>query len=179
MILLVEKEVASLEKYHQELLDEIDTLTEEQLIFKPDANSWSIIEVLEHMYLTEKGTFLYIKKQTKRADELKKAGLKSKFNSFVLNRALASTHKYKVPVKQALPTAELNLEELKEKWDSLRELGKKALDMIDVNLANKLIFKHPVAGMLNIIQTLRFLEAHFNHHLKQIARIKKHPDFPQ
>ncbi len=178
MILIVEKRYQPLENSLNQLLEELSELSGEQLQFKPSEDSWSILEVLDHAYKVEKGTFFYIKKKTKYADELPMAGLSSSLSSFILNTALRSSFKFEAPTKYVQPDEDLSFVELREEWDELRDLSRRALDMIDVKLAKKLIFKHPMAGMLNILQTLTFLQAHFDHHLKQIERIRKNPEFP-
>ena len=37
---------------------------------------------------------------------------------------------------------------------------------------------HPVAGPLNLSEGLMFMNRHLGHHLRQLDRIRRHPNFP-
>jgi len=42
-----------------------------------------------------------------------------------------------------------------------------------------IVFTHPFAGQLTLIQTLQFLREHIYHHLHQLKRIKADAAYPQ
>jgi hypothetical protein len=63
------------------------------------------------------------------------------------------------------------MEELLKMWEAERLKLKTFLTSIDEKHVNKLIFKHPIAGMFNIAQGVAFLREHLIHHQPQIVRI--------
>ena len=44
---------------------DLDSLSDEDLLFRPVPQSWNILEVLDHVKTTEAGTLIYIKKKLK------------------------------------------------------------------------------------------------------------------
>jgi hypothetical protein len=57
-------------------------------------------------------------------------------------------------------------------WQSLRADYEGFISQLPSGYHEKLIFRHPRAGMFDLSQTLRFLTDHITHHLFQLERIK-------
>jgi hypothetical protein len=59
--------------------------------------------------------------------------------------------------------------------DDLQNLHQKAVQSLDIlkTLPSNSHFQHPYFGMLNLKQSIRFIEVHNNHHLKIIRDILK------
>jgi len=70
-------------------------------------------------------------------------------------------------------------QELINKWDRSRKEFRDYLGDFDSDKLQYFIFKHPIAGKLNILQALEFINYHMIHHQKQIERIKKLNNFPK
>ena len=179
MILPIDRKFSQLENQRKQLLADIEKLSHEQQNFKVSQDSWSIFQVIAHLITAETNTLKYMKKKILGIDQVPKAGIVASLRAQTLNTFLKLPIKYKAP-KAALPEFEnvYFFENTKKEWDNLREQFITLLNQFDVKNSNKLIFKHPVAGRLNIHQALNFMEEHIIHHEKQIARIKNHPDFP-
>ena len=65
------------------------------------------------------------------------------------------------------------LEALLEKWNLLRLELKSHLEHVADGHVHKLVYKHPVAGRLSVIQAMQFFAEHINHHKAQIKRTLK------
>lgn len=179
MILEIEKKMNRLEDLRIDSLKEIELLDKSQLHFKSSDDSWSIVETLQHLYLAESGILKYISKKLEQPDVLNFTGIKNKLSSALMVFLLKSPVKFKLPKgAPIIPDGNVSLGDLLSDWNLLRKQWIEVLDLIDVQTANKLIFKHPRAGYLNAHQVLEFMEAHFLHHLQQIERIKNHAAFP-
>jgi hypothetical protein len=180
MILELEKPFNAFEEQRVGLLSKLSALSKEQLHFKPAPDSWSIVETLHHLYLSELGTYQYMRKKMQVIENLPFSGYKHAIKMFLLKMFLRSDKKFKVPGNARVhPTGDVSLGDLTEQWNHLRDNLAQLLDTFDVKSARKLVFRHPVIGYINVHQTLEFLQEHFNHHLKQLERIKKHPAFPK
>ncbi len=180
MILKIEKAFDAFEELRVATLNDLSKLSNEQLHFKPTPESWSIVETMHHLYLSELGTHGYMTKKLQGNDTLKKSGFKSALNSFLLKYFLRSPMKFKLPPKAPIvPTGDIAYGDLVEQWNLLRKDLAELFDLFDVESAEKLSFKHPVIGRINAHQTLQFLTEHFSHHLQQIERIRNHKDFPK
>lgn len=80
--------------------------------------------------------------------------------------------KFKAPayLVEHTPTSE-PLTDLAQRWNAEREKLRKFLEEITDENLYKLVYKHPVAGRLNVLQALDFMIEHFHHHLPQINRL--------
>ncbi len=179
MIVPVEKQFNALEAQRKQLLEAVSQLSHEQQNFKPSPEAWSVLQVLNHLIYAETNSVKYLQKKVQGIANIPKSGIQAMFRLFVLNTSLRSPLKFRAP-KAALPPQEdvFIFDNLKDKWDANREEMRKILDGLDPSGANKLIFKHPVAGRFNIYQTMSFITEHIEHHKKQIERIKAAAGFP-
>jgi hypothetical protein len=138
------------------------------------AGEWSKAQVLEHLLASEGGTLGYIEKKSSGGwDQLEETGSEQETNGAAIVNRLNSTERYKAPEVLPQPTNEIPMNELLERWKLLRERWKVLLSSIETSHNRKLVFRQPAAGMLNIIQTLAFMNAHLRHHFMQIERINK------
>jgi DinB family protein len=162
--------------YFKDLLNQ---LTLPQLDYRENDTKWSIAEIIYHVYLSEKLPCNFmINFSFERKNQV--LGIKARIRSLILNIVLNSKLKFKAPVNAIENFPEvIDPQELINKWD---RSNKEFLDYLENFNSDKLknfIFKHPLAGKLNILQTLEFINSHMVHHKKQIERIKKLDNFPK
>jgi len=173
MIKSLEKNFGELQQLRKEIFDGLQNLTEGQRSFKPDANTWSINQVLEHLYLSETATVEYMKKKTAGGEELYPSTFKHTWRAFLLKLFLRSSKKFKLPPKAPIdPSGKFSFAELTQKWDALRNDFAALLNNFDEATADKLIFRHPRAGYFNARQTIKFSYEHIHHHIRQIEALK-------
>jgi uncharacterized damage-inducible protein DinB len=154
------------------ILNNLVDYTEEELNFKPSENEWSISQVVEHLIESESGVNKYVNFKLKNIEEQPKAGIKSFLSSKVLNKKLKSNEKFKVPAVLSEPELGNDYSDLKEKWDNSRMFLIKTVETFPKRKMNKAIFNHPVAGLLNMNQTMLFLINHLHHHISQIDALR-------
>ncbi len=154
------------------VLNNLADYSQEELSFKPSPNEWSISQVIEHIIESESGINKYVNYKLKNIEQQPKVGLKSYLSSRVLNKNLMSDKKFKVPTVLSEPESGKSYMELKEKWDNSRLYLIKTIETFPSDKMNKAIFKHPVAGLLSINQTLSFLINHLKHHIPQIDALR-------
>ena len=169
----IESEFNKLEKSRFQLFAKLDEKEEPELNYHPDKNKWSVIQVLNHLIITEQLSIKYINKKLTYRTNIKKTGLSAAIRFFVLKLMLQTPLRFKAPeiVSEAPDNGDFNY--IKSQWDQTRKELRKLLDDLPEEFLNKNIFKHAIAGKMNIYQTLGFMEEHFKHHLKQIDRIEK------
>ncbi len=161
-----------MEDEKRKMLTELSQWPAEKLTMAP-ANGWHALQVLEHVIGSEIGTLGYLKKKTlapaatlesSSADELM-AGEK-------LIAALQSRKQWKAPDVLPQPRGLDSLGMYAAKWEALRfDYATFISDLSDEYL-DRLVFRHPLAGMLNLAQTIAFLRDHITHHMFQLERIK-------
>ncbi|MFM7726258.1 MAG: DinB family protein, partial [Flavobacteriales bacterium] len=134
---------------------------------------WSIAQVLEHLLASEGGTLGYMKKKSSGGwDSLEVAAAEHNEKSAAIHARLESNERYKAPDVLPEPTNAIALEELLNRWNSLRNDLINFASIIPSEHFDKLVFRQPVAGMLTALQALDFMDAHLRHHLPQIERIR-------
>lgn len=154
------------------LLSELEGMSPEQLSVSQN-ESWSAIQVIEHIIWSETGTLGYMKKKTSSGWEgLSLTSDEENLKSSMLNARLVSEEKYKAPAILPDPEGKKSIDELVAEWNLLREDLSKFINGLDENFYDRLVFKQPIAGPLNLFQTLQFLNHHLRHHIPQIKRIK-------
>jgi hypothetical protein len=138
------------------------------------AGEWSIAQVVEHILSSETGTLGYMKKKSSGGwDALENAGDEHRASSAAINARLESNERYKAPDVLPEPTNAIALNELFEKWNTLRTELADFVSRIQPEHFHKLVFRQPAAGMLTVLHALEFMDAHLRHHLPQIERISK------
>jgi len=132
---------------------------------------WSVLEVLEHLMKAEKASLGYLNYKLSQGATFKKAGLRQKYNGFIMKRAYNSIFKFTAP-EGVVPKGEYDsLDELIQDFMALR---KELLDFIQnrqEEAFSLVMYKHPYFGRLTLFQMLVFFEGHFMRHSKQIDRI--------
>lgn len=153
---------------HQEIFEAVSGLSIERFNQKPDEKSWSIAQIMEHLFLAEEFSLSYMSKKMNAHGKMKKAGLSSAFKSKLLNTCLRSSLKFKAPSLTNPSANEYVPVEFVSQWKAHDEKFKQYINDFPAELVLVEIFKHPVAGKLNMIQTLQFMSIHAQRHKNQI-----------
>ncbi len=161
----------SLETQRQELLSMVKHLTKEQLSIHPEGK-WSIAQILSHLISSEQLSVLYLNKKTQGIHNLPDTGFKEELVMLILIVSQRLPLKFKAPKILTENTLIYKTEdELKEAWEKVRGELKETLKRFKDDQLNRKVYKHPIAGMLNMKQALRFFSEHINHHTPQIIHL--------
>ena len=155
------------------LLRSLASLDAETLNRKPDADTWSILQVIAHLTKSEGGTLQYIKKKTQDPDALPSAGIVPWFRIAVLVVGIHSPFKFKAPKGIADVPETSDFQAASFAWAEVREDWREFVEAFPPALNDKTIFRHPFVGLLGPAQTMIFLNEHLGNHVRQIARIRK------
>ncbi len=169
----IQKEFEALEKSRLTLFNKLDKLDASKMNKQPDANSWSVVQVMDHLTLAENNSLLYMTKKLSFNAEMKKADFKTTLRLFILKAALKLPLKWKAPKIVADARNEKSYAEAKAAWTEVRNGIAEFLEKFPSEHLQSELFKHPSAGKFTIVQALNFMRTHFEHHLPQIDRINK------
>jgi uncharacterized damage-inducible protein DinB len=171
---LFQKHYDRLERQLAELLLFVHALPNDQLTKIPAPGKWSILQILTHLYISEKLSIGYIKKKSLAVNEVGNAGLWQSVLMVVLKISQRIPVRYKAPKAVLQNTTEaMPLSDLIAQWNLLRIELKSMLNNLPNHHVNKLVYKHPFAGMLSFPQAVAFFQEHITHHTPQIKRILK------
>lgn len=136
------------------------------------SGKWSIAQIVTHLLTSERLSVGYMRKKSLGIDKLKDSGLKQMVVSGILKISQRIPLRYNAPgvIVENTPEA-LSVDEIINHWKKSRSDLKEFLESIDERHSRRLIFKHPIAGMLDASQAMKFMYEHINHHLPQIQRL--------
>lgn len=157
-------------------LDTVRGLSPEQQSFRSREGAWCTLEVGHHVVLAEQRTANAVKRH--RGMQSGKRAMRYRIGNALLWIVLKTGIKVKNPVPEAAPDKNISHAELEAAWDQARSDLRAFLEALQLAELKDAAFKHPIAGPLNVEEALVFLVRHLDHHLRQIDRIQKHPDFP-
>ncbi|MFD2164116.1 DinB family protein [Paradesertivirga mongoliensis] len=166
-----------LQQTQENLVKKVSGLSAEQLNFKPDTNSWSVAECVEHLAIAENNLFGFSQAALKEpADPSKRKDLIMSDEVLV---SKISDRSSKVNTSESLKpsgkfgTYEAALNEFKAKRASNIGYIKTTTDDLR-NHYNDFPF-----GKLDAYQTILLMASHSKRHADQIEEIMNHPNFPK
>ncbi len=153
-------------KVREELWQAIDGLTDELLNVVVEEGKWTIAQVLEHLYLTEK---IIVRSFSQAQQITEENPVKLKKVQAIVDRS----QKINAP-KFLVPTSEYQtLEQLKGKLEKSRESLEKFIEEVSENDLKGKFMPHPFFGNLALNQWVEFLCYHEKRHIAQIEELKE------
>lgn len=154
------------------LIQEFSTIEEALLNRKPAADGWSAIQTLLHLVFVEENSLAYVQKKLSFNPVFEKAGLKAWFRSKLLWLSMYTPIKFKAPKaagNERLPE-HATFAELQAQWGKSQLAWQEFFEKMPDDLVDKLVYKHPRAGRLSLIQMLDFLSVHLERHRRQALK---------
>lgn len=138
--------------------------------FQPNPHSWSMLNVCEHLMLSDRGFKRMIEKSLTYPPKplLWHSHLRLLFvrNLFKLPLRLP------VPIPQIVPQSKLSFTELRSEWAAVWEDWNQLIENFPEDRVKDAVARHPRFGWLSIEQILKFLLSHYRHHASQFKRIE-------
>ncbi|UOR13492.1 DinB family protein [Halobacillus amylolyticus] len=155
-----------LDDKRQEILGFIDGITNEQSQVKPDEESWSMLEVLEHLYLMEQLVIYQIGKALKEGDD-------QQVSEKPIHRTPDRSRKVAAP-EAVQPKGEFkSLEDARSGLAKSREATMFLIHNKDEETLKNRAFPHPAFGDMNLVQWVEFIGWHELRHLDQMKEVKE------
>ncbi|WP_285766361.1 DinB family protein [Peribacillus sp. SI8-4] len=153
------------EKIREDVLNAVNGLSDEQLNAHPEKGRWSIIQVLDHLYLMERAITKSIADKLKSDERIPAA---DKPIELTVNREVkVEAPSYVVP-SESFQTLQEVKGKLAESRNALIQLVKSA----DENDLEQKSFPHPLFKDLSLKQWIPFVGLHEKRHLLQIEELK-------
>jgi uncharacterized damage-inducible protein DinB len=173
------KAIKLLTDSQKETLDAIESLSDEQLKFKPAPERWSVAEVAEHILMAESLIFGAVEQAiaTKANPEWE---TKTKGKTEFLEKVLVNRQGKAQAPESIVPTGKLTRAELINGLKASRAKTMKFAEETQLPLkAHTFDHPFPVFGTLNAYQWLIYIPLHNMRHNQQIAEVKASPNFPK
>jgi hypothetical protein len=165
-----------IELQREELLSRLRPLSQEKLTSAP-AGKWSILRILSHLITGERTGLDYVSKKILGVDHAGDTGIYEdlKMQMLVVSQRLRFL-KYKAPrFIEERTIVYKNIDEAENEWKQLRNEWKALLERIPEKHVRRKIFRHVIAGRLNVEHGIRFFGEHVIHHKPQIDALTKAP----
>jgi hypothetical protein len=156
------------------LLESISGLTTAQLDFKPDRDTWSIAEILEHLVIIETRIHAIIA-NIGNAPEAESSEKQMDMDWIVLNEVPRRSIKVKAPTALC-PANRWSCDEAVQGFNAGRE---KTMQLLAAPLLRGRVLPHPVYGPWDGYQWLLAVGSHTARHTDQIRERKADRNFPQ
>ena len=160
-----------LETTRRDILTRLEGHDRERLNRPRADGGWSALQVLHHVITAEAGTLRYTSKKMLGGTSLPRAGLLSRLRLLSLQVVLASPLRFKAPAVAAEVPDEIDPGELRARWDEVRTGWQELLESFPEEILDRLVFRHGFVGLMGLPDTLGFLQAHLDHHARQVDRV--------
>lgn len=170
MLADIQETFKSLGKKYGKLLQHLNSLSDDVLYFKAQADKWSIVEVIEHLVMAEENMLAQLTDVTS-AQTLDPQDRSAK-NYHIVIKVMTKDIPVDVPDKSMEPHGQISLAELLVRWDDTRKKTRAYINGIDSEKVGDLVYRHPFAGPLDMAETLRFIDVHFDNHMRHIDKIE-------
>jgi hypothetical protein len=152
-------------RIREEVLQSICGLTDEQLNERTGDGSWSIMQVLEHLFLIEQSITKSISKQLVNEESVPA-------ENKPIHYAVDRSRKITAPSFVTPSEDYITLEDMKRKLTESRAELIKVVNEANPDLLEQKSFPHPVFGLVSLKQWVPFIGFHEKRHLLQIEEIK-------
>lgn len=171
MLAELQQQCADLDQRSNALLDNLTGLTPLELRFKPSPSSWSILEVVQHLVLSEQDVI----GQARFADTptLLRRDPRAYLGYPMVFLVLYYGVPWPVPSAGMKPDGRATLTELCTQWSNLHSWLRRYIDRLTPATIKRAVFYHPLTGPLTVKQTLILSHTHLTCHTRQIERIKQ------
>lgn len=151
--------------FREDVLEAVSDLSYEELNQKISDDKWTIMQVLEHLYLMEEMIVARVWHQLQNGED--KPAEKKPFH-------LTTDRSRKVPAPpQVIPSEEKRtLEEMKMKLAASRTKLEGVTKRVETEELQKKSFPHPIFGDMDLAQWIEFIGYHEKRHLLQIEELK-------
>ncbi|WP_102029009.1 DinB family protein [Salirhabdus sp. Marseille-P4669] len=153
-------------KAREELLAAVENLSDQQLNFVVEEGTWSIMQVLEHLYLIEKSVAKGLAKEVEK--EHGKQTEEKPIHLTPIRKKRVDAPAFSIPSNDFVP-----LIAMKRKLDGSRDALLQAIAGVDEETLQSKSMPHMVFGDLNLKQWVEFIGFHEQRHLEQIKEVKE------
>lgn len=166
----------ALEERRRALLDELRGGAPAQLRFRPSPDAWSPLAVAHHLVRVEQEVLRSLRDPAQAHP--RSPGVRDRVGALVVWAVFRLGVRVRVPVRGVRPDPEPSLNQVERGWSETRPALRAYLAGVGEADRSAAVFRHPIGGPLTAEETLRFLTRHWDHHLRQLRRIRAAPGFP-
>ncbi|GAB4313997.1 MAG: hypothetical protein Kow0059_05490 [Candidatus Sumerlaeia bacterium] len=174
----LQKSFEILVQAQQEFRQELSLFSNAQAAFRPDRGKWNALQVLDHLIELEKSVYLAARTNLKSATMVDKVSPLAWVKFYLARFVMSTSRRFQMPAGMPEPQARKTLDALRQDWLDMREKWKKYIAEVGPEKLPLQAWRHPVFGPMTLGMAIELLAAHVRHHIHQLRRLRRHPDFP-
>lgn len=163
-----------LEAQRNGIIAEFRAVPKDRFNHSPKPGKWSAAQILSHLISAERLTVAYMKKKAQGIATAPSSGWweEMKMAVLIVSQRLPGL-KFTAPRYVVQNTSPYDdLASIESAWSQIRSDLHSLLETIPLTQVDRKIYKHPIAGYLNVRHALIFLREHIIHHTPQLHRLK-------
>jgi uncharacterized damage-inducible protein DinB len=161
--------MASIERKRAQLLDAVAGLPLAVATAHPRPGKWSIHEIVEHLVVCEPAIFGDL--AALRQVPPRRRALKHQIRYWIVMGILRFDIPVQVPSRALLPTGARSVDQLRDAWEANHRLLRAWLMDPAPEQVDRPLFRHPIAGPMTMVESLRMLEVHLDRHTRQVQAL--------
>jgi hypothetical protein len=158
------------------LYGRVEGLSPEQAGYRLQPDSWSVLELVEHVCKSEAGVTTIVAKLLTQAESEGASGSMPRFSMDEIRR-LGEGKKFNAP-ERVRPVGDGSLAEVVARMRANREALRALRSRLELVDASGVTYPHPAFGPLNTYQWIALTGFHEGRHLAQIEAIVRASSFP-
>ena len=167
----------NLEESRERLLHMANSLSRDQLHYRPAADRWTVAECVEHIAMVESRVLGVIQKTLEAApDSSKRSALEGKDDALIAG-VVSRLTRYQAP-EPLVPTGRWPDEQLLNEFEGTRQQTRAFAASTNADLRRH-FYRHPALGELDLYQWLLLIAAHCDRHRVQSEEVMASPGFPR
>ncbi len=166
----LQKQFNQLEEDRKKLFNELKSHSDDVINKKPSPEKWSAAEVIAHLITAEEMSLKYLSKKIRDTSKENSEGFKHKYRWLLVQIVFNFNIKFKAPEIVEPKMGYQSLANLEAKWSDVRNQTLQILQKLNDAEVNKTLWKHALAGKMNLHHMVQFFGVHYNRHKKQIER---------
>ncbi len=166
-----------MDETHARFYERIESLGTEDLSARPNAGSWSVGEIVEHLGIVEQSILKLINMLLMKAEAAGEAASEDgRIEPVSVDKLVERSlrEKYQAP-ETAHPGGELSIADALSRMRAVRETLEELRPRFEKTNLSKVSYPHPAFGPLNLYEWLILLGIHKSRHLRQIDAILSEP----
>ncbi len=152
-----------------EMLRTVAALDPEEQVWRATDSTWSAVEIIEHLVLAEQVVLGDVRTASTRVPHT--AIARDRVRALIVWAVLRFGVRVSVPSESMRPSGAVSFSELRAQWIEQHQMLRAFAESLDARGRRKRVFRHPIAGPLNVLQALQLLDAHLRTHQRQLARV--------
>ncbi len=169
----LKKQFRQLEHERKKLFVELKNYSDDIINKKPAPDKWSVAQVIAHLITAEEMSLKYLMKKSQDTSREGKEGLKHKWRWLLVQIVFTFNIKFKAPEIVVPKSAYQSLAHLEMQWQQVREQTLNKLQELSEEQTHKTLWRHAIAGKMNLYHMVQFFGMHSRRHQKQIERTLK------